>query len=102
MNIKELELKEIENVVEALKYDFSLSTTTHFSDYMRNDIEPFFEMIKYINNDIEIENETEEGIAMEKVALLYRLCQMCFGEYIEAELASLLPSDFKINIQAPK
>jgi len=102
MNIKELKLEEIENVVEALKYDFSLSTTTHFSDYMRNDIEPFFEMIEYINNDIEIESETEEGIAMEKVALLYRLCQMCFGEYIEAELASLLPSDFKINIQAPR
>lgn len=102
MNIKELELKEIENVVEALKYDFSSNTITYFSDYMRNDIEPFFEMVKYINNDIEIENETEEGIAMEKVALLYRLCQMCFGEYIEAELASLLPSDFKVNIQAPR
>jgi len=102
MNIKELELKEIENVVEALKYDFSLSTTISFSDYMRNDVEPFFDMIKYINNDIEIENETEEGIAMEKIALLYRLCQMSFGEYIEAELANLLPSDFKINIQAPK
>jgi len=39
---------------------------------------------------------------MEKIALLYRLCQMSFGEYIEAELANLLPSDFKINIQAPK
>lgn len=102
MNIKDLKLKEIENVVEALKYDFTLSTTTDFSDYMRNDVEPFFEMIKYINNDIEIENETEEGIAMEKVALLYRLCQMCFGEYIDTELTRLLPSDFKINIQAPK
>lgn len=101
MNIKELELNEIDNVVEALKYDFSLDTTTYFSDYMRNDIEPFFEMVKYINNDIEIENETEKGIAMEKVALLYRLCQMCFGEYIEAELANLLPSDFRVNIKAP-
>lgn len=101
MNTKELKINEIENVVEALKYDFSVSTITYFSDYMRNDIEPFFEMVKYINNDVEIENETEKGIAMEKVALLYRLCQMCFGEYIEAELASLLPSDFRVNIKAP-
>jgi hypothetical protein len=91
MNIPQ---NEIENIGDALNYGFGVDTTTHFSEYMLNDINPFFEMVNYINNDIEKYNDTDEGKAIETLALLYRLCQMSFGQYLETELSNSLHHEF--------
>lgn len=91
MNIPQ---NEIENIREALNYGFSIDTITHFSEYMFNDINPFFEMVNYVNNNLEKENDTDEGRAIETLALLYRLCQKTFGEYLERELSDSLQHEF--------
>jgi hypothetical protein len=101
MNINQLALKEIDNVVEALDTNFREHNLVHFSDYMVNDKEPFFDILNYIDDSIElgilkINNETEEGIAFERLALTYKFSQMVFGKYLENRLENSLYNEFKV------
>ena len=101
MNINQLSLKEIDNVVEALDTTFREHNLVHFSDYMVNDKEPFFDILKFIDDSIElgrlkINSKTEEGIAFERLAITYKLSQMVFGKYLENRLENSLYNEFKV------